>query len=157
MCLQQLWVPVDSALHCNCELSHVWSHSVSPCNATHGHCGGRHVCVCLYVSGVTEAHSPVPPKSTKAHLDLTQTALFANKNTPSPKLDLPFFFLLVIVFLLLFTPLPFVLPATFNLVTCLFAPYPRPLCWQTGGLLKVEGKVWWAFIKWAQGKDCLAK
>lgn len=44
------------------------------------------VCVCQ------EAHSPVPPKSTTAHLDLTQTALFANKNTPSPELDLHFFF-----------------------------------------------------------------
>lgn len=83
----------------------------------------------MCVSGGTEAHSPVPPKSTTAHLDLTQTALFANKNTPSPELDLQFlfFFLLVIGFLLLFTPLPFVLPATFNLVTCLFVPYPWPL------------------------------
>lgn len=99
---------------------------------------GVRVCVC--VSGLTEAHSPMPPNSTTAHLDLTQTGLFANKNTPSPELDLHFF--LSACYSVLLTPLLFVLPATFNLVTCLFAQYPWPLRWQTGGLLKVEGKVW---------------
>lgn len=149
MCLQQLQVLVDLALCCNCELSHVWSHSVSPCNATHGHCVGRCVCVRSYWGTF--------PCATQKH----HSTSWFNPNWPfrEQKHTLPwtfFSFLLVIGFLLLFIPLPFVLPATFNLVTCLFSPYPRPLLWQSGGLLKVEGKVWQAFIKWARRKDWLA-
>lgn len=98
------------------------------------------VCEHVCVSEVTEAHSSVPPKSTTAHLDLTQTALFANKNTLSPELDLHFFFLLVIGFLLFLTPLPFVLTATFNLMNCLFVHIPSPSDKLWEGYLKLRGK-----------------
>lgn len=110
--------------------------SVSPCNATRGHCVGRCVCVC--VSGLTEAHSPMPPNSTTEHLDLTQTGLFANKNTPSPELDLHFFFLLVIVCFLL----PFSLSSQPHLILWLVCSrnIPGPFAGKLEGYLKLRGK-----------------
>lgn len=78
MCLQQLGALVDLALPVIVSC-HMFGVSVSPCNTTHGQWVGK----CVWASEVTEAHSSVSPKSTTAHLDLTQTALFANKNTLS--------------------------------------------------------------------------